>query len=328
MKTQYRVLFLSPTACEQPPAVLFPMNHEVFFHPSSRIDLDPMCRFTVVIPTWNNLDLLKTCVRSLEAHSHYPHQIVIHINEGIDGTLEWVQERGFDYTLAPNNCGICYGMNAAASLCRTDYIAYLNDDMYVLPKWDEPLVEEIESLGHNRFFLSSTLLEPRDTGNTCVIAPADFGSSPDDFREEGLLDRFSEFEKSDWSGASWPLSVVHRELWQLVGGYSTELTPGMGSDPDFSMKLWQLGVRHFRGISSSRVYHFMSKSTGRMAKTKLPLNDSRRQFLDKWGITISTFSKHYLHLGEPWTGPQQEPSDTWGTRLDHWRSRLKRALST
>jgi hypothetical protein len=29
-------------------------------------------------------------------------------------------------------------VNAAASLATTDYVAYLNDDMYVCPDWDDP----------------------------------------------------------------------------------------------------------------------------------------------------------------------------------------------
>ena len=30
----------------------------------------------------------------------------------------------------------------------------------------------------------------------------------------------------------------------------------MGSDPDLNMKLWQNGVRVFKGLSNFKVYHF------------------------------------------------------------------------
>jgi hypothetical protein len=63
------------------------------------------------------------------------------------------------------------------------------------------------------------------------------------------------------------------------------------------MKLWSLGIRHFRGIGRSRVYHFVSKSIER-----IEMNCGRKQFLRKWGITSSTLEKHLLRLGEPFEG--------------------------
>jgi hypothetical protein len=67
----------------------------------------------------------------------------------------------------------------------------------------------------------------------------------------------------------------------------------MYSDPDFSMKLWQAGVRNFKGIAASMVYHFQSKSTGRVEK-----NDGRKQFASKWGIPASYFYKNMLQMGK------------------------------
>jgi hypothetical protein len=82
-------------------------------------------------------------------------------------------------------------------------------------------------------------------------------------------------------------------VWEEVGGYDVAYSPGFGSDPDFSMKLWKAGVRHFRGIGQSKVYHFQSKSTGRVVR-----NDGRRTFTLKWGYTPSFFYKKVLRLGQ------------------------------
>ena len=43
--------------------------------------------FSILIPTYNNLEYLKICLDSLKKHSKYDHQIIIHINEGVDGSL-------------------------------------------------------------------------------------------------------------------------------------------------------------------------------------------------------------------------------------------------
>lgn len=259
-------------------------------------------RFSIIIPTWNNLAYLQLCVRSLQQHSTYRHQIILHINDGSDGTLDWARQQGLAYSHSPQNVGICLAVNAAAGLATTDYIAYFNDDMYALPGWDEALWQVLEQLGHTDCFLSSTMVEPEATGNACVLAPHNYGRTTDTFREAELLAAHPGWHMPDWTGATWPPNVVSRRLWQLVGGYSTELSPGMYSDPDFSAKLWQLGVRHFQGVGASRVYHFMSKSTLKVRK-----NDGKRQFLAKWGLTSGDFGRLYLRRGQPWAGPCPEP---------------------
>jgi len=42
--------------------------------------------FSIVIPTYNNLKYLELCLKSIKKNSKYDHEIIIHINEGIDGT--------------------------------------------------------------------------------------------------------------------------------------------------------------------------------------------------------------------------------------------------
>ncbi len=45
--------------------------------------------FSILIPTWNNLRYLKLCVESIKKNSRFNHQIIVHVNEGSDGTLGW-----------------------------------------------------------------------------------------------------------------------------------------------------------------------------------------------------------------------------------------------
>jgi glycosyltransferase involved in cell wall biosynthesis len=250
-------------------------------------------KYSILIPTWNNLEFLQICIRSLRENSHFKHQIIIMINEGKDGSLEWIQNQDdIDYVHSEKNIGICYGLNSTRSLIKTDYVVYANDDMYFLPNWDLALENEIKSIGHDNFMLSSTMIEPTDTGNPCVIV-SNYGESLNNFKEEKLLSEFQSFEKKDWNGSTWPPNIVPLKLWDLVGGMSVEFSPGFYSDPDLSMKLWQLGVRHFKGLANSRVYHFGSKSTKR-AK----MNKGKKLFLQKWGITSNFFTTKYLKRGE------------------------------
>lgn len=274
------------------------MNEKINFHPqNSTGDFT----FSIIIPTWNNFELLKLCIRSIEENSIYKHQIIVHVNEEKEEITSYLKNKNIDFTSSKSNVGICKSVNACRALAKTDLLLYINDDMYVCPNWDKPLVDEVKIIGHHYFFLSGTMIEPRETGNNCVIAPHDFGNSPENFQEEALKKSFATFPFSNFTGTTWPPSLIHKELWDMVGGFSIEFSPGMYSDPDLCMKLWQCGVRIFKGLGESRVYHFMSKSTGRVEK-----NNGKKQFLKKWGISASYFMNEILNRGEEYQGPTTE----------------------
>jgi hypothetical protein len=163
------------------------------------------------------------------------------------------------------------------------------------------------------------MIEPRESGNACVIV-GNYGSGPDNFQEDKLLAELNTLKKDDWYGATWPPTVVHKEWWGKVGGYSEEFSPGMSSDNDFSMKMWRAGCRIFLGLGQSRVYHFMSKSTGKVKK-----NDGRKQFLQKWKMTQSTFDRHFLRRGRTVTTTHlPEPRKTLGYGWDLVRGSVRR----
>lgn len=279
--------------------------------------------FSILIPTWNNQAFAKLCVESIVKNSHFKHQIILFVNDGGDGTIEWLEsQRDIDFLHAPSNVGICVALNSCRSLIKGDYVVFMNDDMYVCPGWDLELSRAISEIGHDRFMLSSTLIEPRPVNNSSYVSIVkDFGDTVSSFREEDLLRSYKTLEKKDWSGSSWPPSVVSRRVWDIVGGYSIEFSPGMYSDPDFSMKLWKYGVRIFKGIGASKVYHFQSKST-----TKIKKNDGSKTFLMKWGMTARTFYRYYLRMGESVSSPlPDEPVLPRGTRM---KSRLKKILKS
>lgn len=275
--------------------------------------------FSIIIPTWNNLAYVQHCVASIRKHSAFAHQVILHINDGVDGTLAWAQQESIDFTHTPDNAGICIAVNQAAALATQDYIVYMNDDMYVLPQWDTVLVQEIQSLPNNNFMFSSTMIEPQDHHNPCVIVQ-NYGTDLVSFREADLLRDYTSFPKDDWNGSAWPPTIVHKKYWHIVGGYSIELSPGMSSDDDFAMKMWQAGCRIFRGIAASRVYHFQAKSTQRIIK-----NNGRKQFLMKWGVNQSTFNQHYIKRGSRFQGALSDP-DPALLKFERFRAWLKRKM--
>ncbi|MFZ5971707.1 MAG: glycosyltransferase family 2 protein [Bacteroidota bacterium] len=295
------------------------MTPKIDFFPSPAAGPTPV--FSILIPSWNNLPYLQCCLNSIKKNSRYAHQVVVHVNEGNDGTLQWVREQGLDHTHSHGNSGVCYGFNAPAALAKSDYLLLSDDDYYFAPDWDYYLLEEIKKLDHIYFCITGTMIEHGQVRFNTTISNRDFGKTVETFNEKKFLEEYSKIPFTDWNGGNWYPLVLHRNIWNLIGGLSTEFTPGMGSDPDMMMKLWHCGIRYYKGVSASRVYHFGSKSTHRIKR-----NDGNKQFLLKWGMTISTFFNYYLRLGQPFSGLTPEPNlASFSFKLQ--RDRIKRLLS-
>ncbi len=280
-------------------------------------------KFSIIIPSWNNLEYLKLCLSGLRKNSTFKNQIIVAVNEGKDGSIEWLKaQKDIDFVHATTNQGVCYAVNACRPLVRTDYIVYMNDDMYTCPEWDKILFDEIQKQPGNDFFLSATLIEPIKNKNPNYVAIIkNYGQEVESFKEDDLLKEYAGLAVKNWRGSSWPPNVVHKNTWDLVGGYSTEFTPGMYSDPDFSMKLWQAGIRRLYGVGNSLVYHFGEKTTGRVKKNK-----GADTFLHKWKITAHTYYSIYLKLGKPYEGAYAEQIHL--SLYSQIRNTLKRILKS
>ena len=255
---------------------------------------------SIVIPTYNNFEYLKLCIQSIKKNSSYNHELIFHINDGSDGSLEFIKKNGYKFTYSDRNIGLCSSINQAAKLASFDYILYSHDDMYFCPHWDEVLIKEVKYLKHDNFYLSGTMIE----SNSGHINH-DFGDTVTNFKEDELLAKYEYLNFYDHQGSHFAPHLVSKRMWNKVGGFSEEFNPGIGSDPDFNMKLWHEGVRIFKGLNDFKVYHFGSITTRK--KKNFIKNKGDITFLNKWGITTKFFKKHYLKSKTRFDGPLLEP---------------------
>ena len=260
---------------------------------------------SIIIPTYNNFDYLKLCIKSLNNNSKHRHELIFHINDGSDGTIEFIKNNGYKFTHSETNIGLCSSINKAAQLASFDYILYSHDDMYFCPDWDDVLINEIKSINHEKFYLSGTMIEANSGHIVC-----NFGDTINNFKEKELLSKYNDINFYDHQGTHFAPHLVSKKMWDKVGGFSEEFNPGIGSDPDFNMKLWKEGVRIFKGLNDFKVYHFGSLTTRK--KKNFIQNRGDKTFLKKWGITTKFFKKYYLKSKTKYNGPLSEPKITIG----------------
>ena len=267
--------------------------------------------FSILIPSYNNLEYLKTCIDSLKKNSKYTHQIIVHINEGTDGSLEYVKENNLEYTFSNENIGMPKALNKSSELVKFDYILISHDDFYYCPGWDVELVNNVNFIGHNNFYLSSTMVGAGQV-------EFDAGQTVDNFDERKLLDNLEKIKTIDFQGTTKCPGLIHKDVWKKVGGWSEEFSPTGGDDTDFAMKLWKINIRIFKGLGKSLAYHFGSITTRKKHKSLFTYLGSRgnKIFLKKWGYNINFFEKFFLRSGldknknlifNEYTGPLKEP---------------------
>ncbi len=282
-------------------------------------------RFSIIIPTFENFNYLKITINSVIKNSKYDHEILVHVNSGNDETIDFLKKKNIKFSYSEYNLGLCTSTNIASKKATTDYILYSHDDMYFCPGWDITLKNEILNLNHNLYYLSSSMIE-QNSGHIQF----DCGDSFHNFNEDKLLKNYKSLKYFDYQGSHWAPHLIHKKIWNDIGGFSEEFNPGIGSDPDLNMKLWKRGVRIFKGLSNFKVYHFGSISLRK--KLNLKINKGNKTFLKKWGITPVFFTKYYLRGGKfvnnkiksiPFDGPLKKPEKSLSFLIEKIICKLK-----
>ena len=71
--------------------------------------------FSIIIPTFNNLEYIKLCIKSIRQNSKFNHQIIHHVNIGSDQTSNFLIHENIDVTFTDYNSCICERMNTASN---------------------------------------------------------------------------------------------------------------------------------------------------------------------------------------------------------------------
>ena len=90
--------------------------------------------FSIIIPSFNNLEYLRICIESLKKNSFYKNEILVHLNIGADGSKEFLKSNKIQFTHTDYNSGICLG-DMASKLAKHELITYAHDDFYFCPDW-------------------------------------------------------------------------------------------------------------------------------------------------------------------------------------------------
>jgi len=96
---------------------------------------------TAIIPNWNRQDLLAVVLRSLAAQSVPPSEVLVVDCASEDASVEVAHRAGARVVRLDRNRGFAAAVNQGVALCRTEWVAVLNNDVELQPRWIEKLIE-------------------------------------------------------------------------------------------------------------------------------------------------------------------------------------------
>ncbi len=101
---------------------------------------------SVVIPNWNGIRFLPTCLDSLSEQSYPDLEVIIADNASTDGSQALIRQNYPNVLLVelPDNRGFTGACNAGMQAAQGEFVALLNNDTEVDPHWAEAVVRAFD----------------------------------------------------------------------------------------------------------------------------------------------------------------------------------------
>lgn len=238
--------------------------------------------FSIVIPTWNGLGLLKKNLPQVAAAAGKRVELVVVDNGSSDGSAAWIKKNFPEAVLIglSRNYGFGPACNLGMEKANAELVVLLNND--VVPEKD--FLKPVQKIFADKRVFAVSLNEPQFSW-----AAASF--------EEGFFHHFpgprtSQTHVSLWgSGGS---AVFRREYWRRLGGFDPLYHPFYWEDVDLGFRAWKRGWRVL-WEPKAVVHHRHEGTVSRFSPRFVALIKQRNELLFTWkNITDSELTRKHL----------------------------------
>ncbi len=246
----------------------------------------PICfpKFTkpivsIIIPTFNRVDLLTSCIRSVLEYTKIAYELIIVNDASTDETPKFLDSL-VNVTIINNskNLDFLKSANLGAIKSRGEYLIFLNNDVVVRPKWASTLVDTFErtpscgAVGTKLISMDGKLQEAgsflREDGSVELYG---FGDNP--FEPE-----YSFVRETDYCSAA--CLLVATKLFLKIGMFDDRYAPAYYEDVDLCTAIWASGHKVIFQPSVMTFHHQMGSRTHEKALSLCQKN--RPIFYKKW----------------------------------------------
>jgi GT2 family glycosyltransferase len=218
-------------------------------------------KLSIIIPNWNGLKFLKTCLDALQRQTFRDFEVIIADNASSDGSQAFIQENYPNVRLLalPENRGFTGACNAGMEAAKGELLSLLNNDTEVDERWAEAVVDAFARHPEVGMVASKMLLfDKRDTIHTTgdyFTVEGKPGNRGVWQRDEGQYDR-EEYVFSACGGSS----VYRRTMLNQIGMLDDDFFFSL-EDVDLG---WRAQLTGWRCLYTPHaiVYHHLSATGG------------------------------------------------------------------
>lgn len=234
---------------------------------------------SIVIPTFNQIELLKLCINSIIENTNPAYEIIVVDNASTDGTASYLQQLGGQvrHRVLDNNRGFAGAINIGMMMAKGRTILLLNNDTLVTTNWLDNLLvclysdESIGMVGPVTNYIS---------GDQQITVPyEDVADMPRFARENNHSDTARWRRIDRLTGFC---LLFRRELFEGIGFFDEGFEIGNFEDDDYNIRVRLLG-KSLVMAQDSFIHHFGSMSMKVLGDQFWEVNDRNQQFfIDKW----------------------------------------------
>lgn len=234
-------------------------------YPVYKFDKEPLV--SIIIPSKDNEDVLKQCIRSIYAHTSYKNFEIIVVDNGSTarvriGLENFKQECPFTYLYIPMEFNFSHMCNVGVREAKGEYILLLNDDMeavedsWLLRMAGQASLGHVGAVGAKLLYPDSTLIQHVGISNT-VSGPGHKLKKLDDSVSYYYgRNRFV----YDMIGVTAACLLMRRDYYLALGGLFEGLAVAY-NDVDLCFRLCEKGLYNVQR-NDVVLYHHESLSRG------------------------------------------------------------------
>ncbi|WPL18678.1 mycofactocin system glycosyltransferase [Thiorhodovibrio winogradskyi] len=272
----------------------------------------PPPRVSLIIPTRDGGQRLRTCIQGLLEHTRYPNlELIVVDNESRDSeTLAYLNAlTGYDVTILryPHPFNYSAINNMAVAQASGDLIGLVNDDIEILePDWLVAMVSELTRPGIGmvgaKLLWSNAMVQHAGVIVGINGLAAHVGNHWQD-TDAGYLGCNQVSRR--YSAVTAACLLTHKQLFIELGGLDADTFPVAFNDVDLCLRLRERGLAII-WTPAARLRHAESASRGK-DETRPQIARAQREqrlFIERWGKHYPVDPCYHPCLNHDWlTGP-------------------------
>ncbi len=238
---------------------------------------------SIVMLTFNALEMTRQTIASIEAHTSYPYELILVDNASSDGTVDYLKEleksrSNVKVIFNKENRGFSAGNNQGVRAAAGHYICLLNNDVLVADGWLEDLIEAFDR--DEKIGMVSAVTN--SASGLQVLKDVPYTDNEGFYNFAGQWRQLHKGQVTPRRRLAGFVLLTNREIYNAIDGFDEIYGLGNFEDDDISLKIRAAGYALM--VHDGTFIHHFGHSSFKANNIDLlaSLKENEKIFRRKW----------------------------------------------